>query len=78
MREPMLFYTTVPILLGGGLFGVVGMFLGVPAFACLYTAVRTYSAYRLKKKGLPTDTASYYPRKDTEPTPPAEEENKES
>ena len=72
------FWVIVAILLGGGLFGVVGMFLGVPAFACLYTAVRTYSAYRLKKKGLPTDTASYYPQKDTEPTPPAEEENKES
>lgn len=72
------FWVIVAILLGGGLFGVVGMFLGVPAFACLYTAVRTYSTYRLKKKGLPTDTASYYPQESMKPEPPAEEENKEA
>lgn len=54
------FWVIVAILLGGGLFGVMGMFLGVPLFACLYTAVRTYSAYCLRKKGLPTDTDSYF------------------
>lgn len=47
------------ILVGGGVGGVLGMFLGVPVFACIYTGVRTYSAYRLKRRGLPTDTASY-------------------
>lgn len=54
------FWVIVAILLGGGLFGVMGMFLGVPVFACLYTAVRSYSAYCLRKKGLPTDTDSYF------------------
>lgn len=66
------FWVIVAILLGGGLFGVAGMFLGVPMFACLYTAVRSYSAYRLKKKGMPTDTESYYA--DT-PQPPEEEKS---
>lgn len=54
------FWVIVAILLGGGLFGVMGMFLGVPVFACFYTAVRAYASYRLEKKGLPTDTESYF------------------
>jgi len=41
------------------LWGVAGMFFGVPAFACIYTAVRYYSAYRLRKRGLPTETEHY-------------------
>lgn len=53
------FWVIVAILVGGGLGGIAGMFLGVPIFACFYTGVRTYSDYRLKKKGLPVDTASY-------------------
>jgi len=53
------FWVIVAILVGGGLWGVAGMFLGVPIFACLYAGVRTYSAYRLKKKGLPVSAASY-------------------
>ncbi len=54
------FWVIVAILLGGGLFGVPGMFLGAPVFACIYTAIRTISANRLQKKGLPPDTESYY------------------
>ena len=53
------FWVIVAILLGGGLWGVAGMFFGVPAFACVYTGIRTYSAYRLGKKGLPTKTEDY-------------------
>ncbi len=67
------FWVIVAILLGGGLFGVMGMFLGVPAFACVYTAVRAYSAYRLKQKGLPEDTASYYTHEPVRPRPPEDE-----
>lgn len=53
------FWVIVAILMGGGLFGVLGMFLGVPIFACLYAGIRSYSAYRLRKKGLPTATSCY-------------------
>ena len=53
------FWVIVSITFFGGLWGVMGMFIGVPLFACIYTAVRTYSAYKLKERGLPTDTASY-------------------
>ena len=68
------FWVIVAILLGGGLFGVAGMFIGVPMFACLYTAVRVYAAYRLKKKGLPTGTEFYY--SDTPQSPEAMSEEK--
>lgn len=57
------FWVIVSILVGGGLFGVLGMFLAVPTFASVYVGVRTYAAYRLRKRGLPTDTESYMGRK---------------
>ena len=54
------FWVIVAILVGGGLFGVMGMFLGVPLFACIYTAIRSYAAHCLEKKGLPTETEDYF------------------
>ena len=53
------FWVIVAILVGGGLWGIVGMFVGVPLFACIYTAVRRYTAWRLEQKGLPTHSNSY-------------------
>jgi len=53
------FWVIVAILVGGGLWGVAGMFLGVPICACIYAGVRAFSAYRLKKKGLPVESACY-------------------
>lgn len=70
------FWVIVAILVGGGLFGVLGMFLGVPFFACVYAGIRSYSAYRLQKKGLPTVTAAYAthrPVAPEEPDPPGQE-----
>ena len=49
------FWVIVAILLGGGFFGVAGMFLGVPVFACFYALVNYYSAKRLRKKGVEND-----------------------
>lgn len=70
------FWVIVAILVGGGLWGVPGMFLGVPIFACLYAGVRSFTAYQLRKKDLPTSTASYYTHNPIwhEDTPPKEEE----
>ena len=70
------FWVIVAILVGGGLFGVLGMFLGVPFFACVYAGIRSYSAYRLQKKGLPAVTAAYAshrPVPPEEPDPPGQE-----
>lgn len=49
------FWVIVAILIGGGFFGVAGMFLGVPVFACLYVAVDYLSRKRLAKKGVTSD-----------------------
>ena len=54
------FWIIASILVGGGLFGIAGMFLGVPVFAVIYNAIRRIVEKRLSKKGLPTSTAAYY------------------
>lgn len=48
------------ILVGGGFFGVPGMILGAPCFACIYALVGTLCRMRLSKKKLPLDAAQYY------------------
>lgn len=53
------FWVIVAILTGGGLWGVGGMFLGVPICACVYAGVKAFAAYRLKKKGLPVSAECY-------------------
>lgn len=53
------FWVVVSILLGGGLFGVLGMLLGVPTFALLYFLVKTFSEYCLKNRNLPTASLCY-------------------
>lgn len=71
------FWVIVAILVGGGLWGVVGMFLGVPICACVYAGVRAYSNYRLRKKGLPADASCYATHKPVWPDdPPAGKEEK--
>ena len=53
------FWVVVSILVGGGLFGFLGMLLGVPTFAVFYFLIKTFSEYHLKKKQLPTDSILY-------------------
>ncbi len=47
------------ILVGGGLFGVIGMILGAPFFACLYAFVGYNSRKKLAEKELPVDSRDY-------------------
>lgn len=53
------FWVVVSILVGGGLFGFIGMLLGVPTFAVLYFLIKTFSEFHLKKKELPVDSMLY-------------------
>ena len=53
------FWVMFAILLFGGLFNFVGMILGVPFFAVIYSLIRAYLEERLKRRGLPTATAEY-------------------
>lgn len=54
------FWVMFAILLGGGLFGVAGMLLGVPTFSVCYSILTGFFNNILKHKGLPNDTLSYY------------------
>ncbi len=53
------FWVLVAILISGGIFGFMGMLLGVPVFAVIYTIVVDIVNKRLHKKRLPTDTEIY-------------------
>lgn len=46
------FWILFSVTIGGGLFGILGMFLGVPVFALFYSALREYSNLRLKSKHI--------------------------
>lgn len=53
------FWVICAILVGGGLFGFVGMLLGVPVFAIIYSNVKHAVEHSLKKKGLPVKTSEF-------------------
>ena len=44
------FWVIFAIVLGSGLFGVIGMIIGVPAFAVVYYLMKRYIYYRLNKR----------------------------
>ena len=52
-------WVIIAILVGGGFFGVVGMFFGVPVCACLNSLVHYFVYARLRKKGLSPDAGEY-------------------
>ena len=54
------FWVIVAIVVGGGFGGVLGMFLGVPIFACISSLVNWFTNRSLTKKGV-TDDAMFDP-----------------
>ena len=60
----------VAILVGGGFGGVLGMFLGVPVFACIQVLVKHLVDQRLRRRNMPTE-AYHYVDRDQPPKPPA-------
>ncbi|WP_283674835.1 AI-2E family transporter [Butyricicoccus sp. Marseille-Q5471] len=53
------FWVMFAILVFGGIFGFVGMAVGVPLFAVLYSILTDRLNNLLKKKGLPISTTAY-------------------
>lgn len=49
----------ISILIGGGLFGMLGMFLGVPVCAVVYMLFKDFIEHRLRKRRLPQHTSEY-------------------
>ena len=69
------FWVLFAIVVGGGLFGFIGMLIGVPAFAVIYAGIKTLIRRRLEKNGLPSETAvyeniSYFDPESLAPVPP--------
>ena len=53
------FWVIFSILLFGGRMGFIGMLIGVPLFAVIYSSIKGIVQYFLWKKGLPLETAEY-------------------
>lgn len=53
------FWVIVAILVGGGLFGFVGMVVGVPVLATIFFVLSRLVNKKLAEKGIPTDTEYY-------------------
>ncbi|MBR0399383.1 MAG: AI-2E family transporter, partial [Mogibacterium sp.] len=53
------FWVLFAILVGGGLFGFLGMVIGVPVFAVIYAYISRALNKRLGKKGFSTDVSDY-------------------
>ena len=49
----------ISIIIGGGFFGVLGRFRGVPVCAVVYMLIKEFIENRLKKRKLPKNTTSY-------------------
>jgi predicted PurR-regulated permease PerM len=53
------FWVMFAILIGGGMFGFLGILLGVPVFAMIYYIVRRLVNFGVRQRGLPTETQQY-------------------
>lgn len=53
------FWVLFSILLFGGLWGIVGMLIGVPLFAVIYEIISDYINARLARRNLSTETEHY-------------------
>ena len=53
------FWVIFAILAGQGLIGFWGMIIGIPVFAVVYSAAKTFISARLKKKALPHNSECY-------------------
>lgn len=52
-------WVLIAILIGGGLFGILGMLLGVPVCAVIYMLFKEFIEGRLRKRKLPLKTKDY-------------------
>lgn len=53
------FWVVFAILVGGGIFGILGMIIGVPTFAVIFYVIRRMANHILKKKQLPQGSENY-------------------
>lgn len=61
------FWVLFSITIFGGLFGFIGMIIGVPTVAVIYELIRRFMSRQLTKKGYPLDTVPYINVKEITP-----------
>lgn len=61
------FWVVFAITLGGGLFGIPGMIIGVPIVAVLYYIGSLIANWAIRKRGLPADSRQYTQLKAVDP-----------
>ena len=54
------FWILFSLLVAGKFLGLVGMVIGVPLFAIIYSVIKEVIESKLAKKGLPTNTKDYF------------------
>ena len=54
------------IVIMGGLFGIIGIMLGIPLFAFIYSIIKDICQRRLRAKNLSENTLDYFARNDVE------------
>lgn len=64
------FWVLFSILLFGGFFGVLGMLVGTPLFAVIYSIIRDWVNARLRRKSLPVEAWRYDGAGELESPPP--------
>lgn len=53
------FWIIFAIIIGGNLFGFLGMLIGIPVFVLIYSLIREFTEKRLARRNLPTSSAYY-------------------
>ena len=53
-------WVMIAIIVGGGLFGVIGMLIAVPVCSVLFSVTKSFMTERLKNKKMSAKTTAYY------------------
>ena len=61
------FWVVLAIVVGGGLFGVPGMIIGVPMMSVIYYICGEVAIYLLQRRNLPTETEAYVDVREVDP-----------
>ena len=61
------FWVVLAIVVGGGLFGVPGMIIGVPMMSVVYYICGEVATYLLQRRNLPTETEAYVDVREVDP-----------
>ena len=53
------FWVMFAMIFGGGMFGLIGMLLGVPVLAIIFFIIKKISDQKLREKNMPISSSAY-------------------